>query len=280
MASRTKIEWTEATWNPVVGCTKVSPGCAYCYAERIMARRGWPRFRPGLARVALMPHRLEDPLHWARGRMVFVCSMSDLFHEMVPDDYIAQVFEVMAKARHHTFQVLTKRVERLLDFSRRWGRLPANVWVGASAENQFWAERRLPVLLAVPARVRFVSCEPLLGPIELRQWLLSGRLDWVIAGGESGGPSRRRLVEPCQPHPTGSPCTVCGGTGWVPKQEAIEWLRSLRDQCRDAGVPFFFKQWGGPRPESGGRLLDGSIYDAWPGPDGLTKKTLEALRLA
>jgi protein gp37 len=280
MGDRTRIEWAEATWNPVVGCTKVSPGCAYCYAERIMSRRGWPRFRPDTARVQLMPHRLMEPLRWARPRLVFTCSMADLFHELVPDDYILQVFRVMQEADHHIFQVLTKRVERLATFSRRLGGLPRNVWVGVSAENQTWAERRLPLLMEVPAQTRFVSCEPLLGPMDLGRWLSSGSLHWVIVGGESGGPPARRLVEPCRGHAGSPSCAACQGTGWAPKQQALQWVRSLRDQCLAAGVPFFFKQWGGPRPDSAGRLLDGRTYDAFPPLGHPTRKIPEALRLA
>ncbi len=264
MGVRTKIEWTEATWNPVVGCTKVSPGCAYCYAERILTRRGWPLFRPQVAMVRPMPNRLHEPLRWIRPRMIFTCSMSDLFHEAVPEDFILRVFEVMATAKQHTFQVLTKRAERLLAISQRTGPFPPNVWVGVSVENQAWANRRLPLLAQVSASIRFASCEPLLGPLDLQTWLLSGTLQWVIVGGESGGPPRRRLVESCPRHVERGRCSACDGTGWVPKQSALHWVRSIRDQCLAARVPFFFKQWGGPRPASGGRMLDGVLHDAIP----------------
>lgn len=188
LGTSTRIEWTEATWNTVVGCTKVSPGCAYCYAERILTRDGWPPFLPATARVDLRPERLQEPLRWRRPRLVFTCSMSDLFHEAVPEDFLLRVFQVIAQARQHTFQVLTKRPERLLQLVRRMDTLPPNVWTGVSVENQTWASWRPRILARVPAHVRFASCEPLLGPLDLRPWLSSGALQRVIVGGESGGP--------------------------------------------------------------------------------------------
>lgn len=266
MGERTSIEWTEATWNPVTGCTKVSPGCAYCYAERITTRLGGPRFLPGLATVRLHPERLHQPLRWKRSRLIFTCSMSDLFHEAVPAAFLAEVFETMRSAHWHIFQVLTKRPERMRQFFEEWGDPPSNVWLGVSVENQRWANTRIPALLEVPARVRFVSCEPLLGPLDLSQWLGPYAVNWVIVGGESGGPSDRRLVEPCT-HPgaaSSKACTRCRGTKWVPKVPALGWVRSIREQCQAAGVPFFFKQWGGPRPMSGGRVLDGGTGNALP----------------
>ena len=262
MGDNTNIEWTDATWNPVTGCSKVSPGCDHCYMFR-----QWPRLHgmgvrgyegsPG--RPALQLHRLEEPLSWKKPRRVFVCSMSDLFHPDIPFDYILRVFEVMADAKRHTFQVLTKRPGRMMHFANKvlpeFGeaayRWPGNVWAGTSLEMMadgnklLW--KRLALLARVPAKVRFVSAEPLLGPLDLRPWLglecaLPGcgrpkglhwedapllalsppdhpfqGLSWVIAGGESG-PGARPM------HP--------------------DWVRSLRDQCQAAGVPFHFKQWG------------------------------------
>jgi protein gp37 len=236
VADKSGIEWTEATWNPVTGCSKVSPGCAHCYAEALSLRFGWSR-KPWLpehaeANVALHEERLEQPLRWRRPRMIFVNSMSDLFHELVPFSFIEEVFAVMAAAEQHTFQILTKRHERMAALAPRlsW---PANVWMGVSIENRRWAERA-DCLRQVPAAIRFISAEPLLGPLDGID--LDG-IDWLIAGGESG--RRHRPVR-------------------------AEWLRDLRDECKDAGVAFFFKQWGGPRSKSGGRRLDGREHSAMP----------------
>jgi protein gp37 len=234
MADNSAIEWTEATWNPVTGCDKVSPGCAHCYAETFAERwrgiAGHP-YEQGFA-LTLWPHRLEQPLRWKRPRMIFVNSMSDLFHERIPDDYIARVFEVMGEASHHTFQILTKRHERLAEFAPRlsWHE---NVWVGVSIENRRFVHRA-DYLRSVDAAVRFISAEPLLGPLEGLD--LAG-IDWLIAGGESG-PKHRR----CDP----------------------TWIRELRDRCRIEAVAFFFKQWGGRTPKAGGRLLDGETWDELP----------------
>ena len=232
MSDNSKIEWCEATWNPVTGCTKVSPGCDHCYAETFAERwRGTPghHFENGFD-VTLRPERLEQPFHWKRPRRVFVNSMSDLFHESVPDDYIARVFVVMAECRQHTFQVLTKRHGRMRSFLNRFiFRPPSNIWLGVSVEDQHWADIRIPALIETPAAVRFLSCEPLLGPVDLKLAdERDGYLNWVIAGGESG-PGARPM------HP--------------------EWVRSLRDQCRTAAVPFFFKQWGAHR------WVEHSAYD-------------------
>ena len=251
MPDRSEIEWTDATWNPVTGCTKVSPGCAHCYAETIVLRfkRG-PAFLPGLDSVRLHPERLDAPKSWRAARRIFVNSMSDLFHEDVPFDFVDLVFEVMEETSRHTYQILTKRVDRMQAWSEERGAdgWPANVWAGTSVENQVWARKRIPQLLEVPAAVRFLSCEPLLKAVDLRGWLheLSENdtteesevgIDWVIVGGESG-PSAR----PMRP----------------------EWAAALRDQCVEAGVPFFFKQWGGRTPKSGGRELDGRTWDQMP----------------
>ncbi len=266
MSDNSLIEWTDATWNPVTGCTKVSAGCDHCYAERVTERFNG---KGSFATVTLHPDRLDQPLRWwRRPRLIFVNSMSDLFHDAVPDEFIAQVFAVMAAAPQHTFQVLTKRHARMRalagddDFrvqvamdraalelsSLRPGEplpdlLPSwplpNVWLGVSVEDQQWADIRIPALLTTPAAVRFLSCEPLLDPVDLSRWTRphaldcqdangdppwctcgrdrDGYLDWVIVGGESG-PGARPM------HPA--------------------WARKLRDQCAAAGVPFHFKQWG------------------------------------
>jgi len=228
------IEWTDATWNPVTGCTKISPGCKHCYAERLAERlqaMGNPRYKNGFA-VTLHPDQLDLPLRWRQPRQIFVNSMSDLFHEAVPDDYIRRVFDVMVQARWHVFQVLTKRSGRLADLARRlpW---PSNVWQGVSVENADYVSR-VADLVKVPAAVRFLSVEPLLGPID--ELPLKG-IDWVIVGGESG--LGHRLIRP-------------------------EWVRAIRDQCEAASVPFFFKQWGGRTPKSGGRTLDGQEWSEMP----------------
>ena len=236
MSDQTGIEWTDATWNPVTGCTKVSPGCKNCYAERLAVRlraMGNPRYQNGFV-VTLQPDQLTLPFRWRQPRRIFVNSMSDLFHEAVPDDFIHQVFEVMKRADWHIFQVLTKRSGRLaaLAPSLSW---PPNIWQGVSVENARYV-RRVRDLQTVSAAVRFLSVEPLLGPIP--NLPLEG-IDWVIVGGESGG--RRRPM-------------------------AAEWAREIRDQCRAAGVSFFFKQWGGRTPKSGGRTLDGRTWDEMPKP--------------
>lgn len=235
-ADRSAIEWTEATWNPVTGCSKVSPGCAHCYAETMSLRFRWSE-RPWLPEhaaenVVLHPERLDQPLRWRRPRTVFVNSMSDLFHELVPLDFVREVFEVMVTADHHVFQILTKRHERLAELADElpW---PANVWMGVSIENRRWVERA-DYLRQVPAAVRFISAEPLLGPLD--QLDLDG-IDWLIAGGESG--HQHRPVRP-------------------------EWIRDLRDRCQAEGVAFFLKQWGGRTPKAGGRLLDGVEWSEMP----------------
>lgn len=297
----TKIEWTDETWNPVTGCTKVSEGCDHCYAETIAHRFTGTKAYPNGFDVTLRPERLDQPLRWKRPRKVFVNSMSDLFHKDVPDEYIARVFAIMDLAHWHTYQVLTKRPgrmrsllssaefrhrvahnadleieswsggEREVTWPLKWP-LP-NVWLGTSVENQKWADVRIPLLLDTPAAIRFLSCEPLLGPIDLFAWNIDRgmRVDWVIVGGESG-PHARPM------HP--------------------DWARQLRDDCLTAGIPFHFKQWGewvteDQAPEdiilpglstyllgddepdfykvgkkAAGRELDGQTWDEYPG--GLT----------
>jgi protein gp37 len=288
----TGIEWTQApgfkgeTWNPVTGCDRVSPGCAHCYALDLAVRlkgMGQPRYQrdgdpktsgPGFG-LTLHPDKLEQPLRWTKPRMVFVNSMSDLFHEEIPDEYIGQVFTTMAAAKQHVFQVLTKRPERMRDVLRRaqeemnFGPLP-NVWLGVSIENRRFAHRA-DLLRETPAAVRFVSAEPLLGPLVAprcvrtldpcdgwrggqgcgfcqwgrhsetpqvkRQMLNLTEIDWLIVGGESGA-KHRRVRE--------------------------QWITDLRDEAVRVGTAFFFKQWGGRTPKAGGRELDGRTWDEWP----------------
>jgi len=250
---KSKIEWTDYTWNPVTGCTPVSEGCENCYAKqfakRLAGRHGYPKDDP--FRVTLHPERLEEPLRWRKPRRVFVCSMSDLFHPDVPGKFINEVWMVMRNASQHLFLVLTKRPERMLAWTdaaamaKAWPIdeiWPDNVWIGVTAENQQTADERIPILLQIPAAVRFVSVEPMLSAVNLTQitidearyvnaltgehWLRDGfdkeleplqRIDWIICGGETGPGAR-----PCHP----------------------DWIRSLRDQCQESGVPFFFKNWG------------------------------------
>lgn len=291
MSDHTKIQWTDATWNPVTGCTQVSPGCDHCYALTLAERfRGTPGhyFEQGFD-VVLRPDKLAQPLHWKKPRLVFVNSMSDLFHEEIPDEYIARVWAVMAMSRRHTFQVLTKRHGRLRSLlsSERfkvwtWAAqaellgtctpddtwpLP-NVWLGVSVEDQKWANIRIPALLETPAATRFISAEPLLGPVDLhgpidesgqhrprlKYWLtgrpgfnldgyhsIGPKLDWVIVGGESGRGARPMHAE---------------------------WARTLRDQCVETGTAFHFKQWGthGGISKSA-REIDGRTWDEFPGGD-------------
>ena len=240
MSDHSHIEWTEATWNPVTGCTKVSPGCTHCYAETFAHRfegvAGHP-YEHGFD-VQLRPERLGQPLEWKRPRLIFVNSMSDLFHDDVPTPYIESVFRTMDAASWHTFQILTKRPERALELAATlpW---PDNIWLGVSVENQWWT-KRISTLREIPASVRFLSCEPLLAKLQLD---LNG-ISWVIAGGESGPKARRANPE---------------------------WFRSIRDQCVDASVPFFFKQWGAHNElgvrvgkKAAGRLLDGTQWDEMP----------------
>jgi protein gp37 len=234
MADNSSIEWTDATWNPVTGCTKISPGCKNCYAERLALRlkeMGNGRYANGF-RLTFHPDALELPLRWTKPKMIFVNSMSDLFHESVPEIYIQKVFAVMEKAHWHNFQILTKRADRLARLSQRlsW---PKHIWQGVSVENKEYINR-VALLRQVPATIRFLSVEPLLGPIP--NLPLEG-IHWVIVGGESG-PGHRPI--------------------------RVEWVRDIRKQCLSANVPFFFKQWGGRTPKSGGRKLDGRFWDEMP----------------
>jgi protein gp37 len=304
MGDKSSIEWTDATWNPVTGCDRVSRGCDHCYALTLAARlksMGQPRYQkdgnprtsgPGFG-VTLHSDVLTLPLRWTRPRRIFVNSMSDLFHPKIPDSFIARAFAVMAMSPRHTFQILTKRAPRaraLLTRDTFWrdvgnqgqpialdrvaGKYPAsgpmvltpdssargfwqcrqplpNVWLGVSVEDQDRADQRIPALLDTPAAVRWLSMEPLLGPVELPEFVVAGapdcpcedgreclpNIDWVVVGGESG-PNHR----PCNP----------------------AWVRAIRDQCIQGGIPFFLKQWGGRTPKAGGRELDGRTWDEYP----------------
>jgi protein gp37 len=234
MATHSSIEWTESTWNPITGCTKISPGCKHCYAER-MAKRlqamGQPNYARGF-RVTLQEQALELPLRWKKPQTIFVNSMSDLFHEDVPATFIRHVFDVMVRCHWHRFQILTKRSERLLTLSPKLPWTP-NIWMGVSVESKEYYSR-IRDLRATGAFVKFLSCEPLLGP--LPRMPLKG-IDWVIAGGESG--PRSRPMEPA-------------------------WVEGICYQCAKAGVPFFFKQWGGTNKKKAGRLLSGRTWDEMP----------------
>jgi protein gp37 len=239
MSLVSKTEWTDATWNPVRGCTKISPGCKYCYAERFAERfRGVPGhpFEQGFD-LRLVPHKLGEPLRWSEPRMIFVNSMSDLFHDQVPDSYISLVATTMHLARWHTYQVLTKRSERMRDMLRgplREAAREPHIWWGVSVEDRKYGLPRIADLQAAPAAVRFLSVEPLLE--DIGELPLEG-ISWVIVGGESGPGAR-------------------------PMQE--DWVLSIREQCEAAGVAFFFKQWGGVRKKVAGRTLRGRTHDEIP----------------
>jgi protein gp37 len=245
MGDYSAIEWTDSTWNPVTGCTKVSPGCKFCYAERVTERWGRGEFTD----LKLHPERLRLPLKWRKCRRIFVNSMSDLFHEEVPFSYVDEVFDVMGRAHQHIFQVLTKRADRMLKWAVSHGNelLPGHIWLGVSVETPayFW---RIDRLREVNVPIRFVSAEPLLSSltgIDLRG------ISWLITGGESAGPPERALV-------------IQTSGGWVPKPNALTWVRELRNLCQAEGVAFFHKQWGGPTPKAGGRRLDHRFWDQFP----------------
>lgn len=245
MSDHSKIEWTDATWNPATGCTKISPGCKNCYAqtfaERFRGVRGHP-YEQGFD-LWLWPNRLKLPLAWKTPRRIFVNSMSDLFHERIPDSFIDLVFETMLSANWHQFQILTKRAERMASYvqarRRRFGVLSArhpHLWLGTSVETQKYVQRA-ELVARLPSAVRFLSCEPLLGPLELRHVLKPTGVNWVIVGGESGHRAR-------------------------PMQ--ARWVTDIRNQCAEAGVPFFFKQWGGRNKKLTGRLLERRTWDGLP----------------
>jgi len=234
MAQKSKIEWTESTWNPITGCTKISEGCQNCYAEKMAARlqsMGQEKYKNGF-KLSLHPNELEKPLKWKKSQVIFVCSMSDLFHKDVPSEYIIKVFEIMNKAHWHTFQVLTKRSERLLEFIDKVDWTP-NIWLGVTVESQNYTSR-VNDLVKTPASVKFLSIEPMIS--EIKEIPLKG-VDWVIVGGESGTSSR--YLDP-------------------------SWVISVKNQCVKANVPFFFKQWGGVNKKKNGRLLEGRTWSEQP----------------
>jgi len=234
MATQSTIEWTGSTWNPVSGCTKISAGCLNCYAER-MARRlkamGQKRYRKGF-KVTLHPEALDEPCRWKKPRIVFVNSMSDLFHDAIPDEFIQDVFKVMNDNTHHTFQILTKRSQRLNQITPLldW---PENIWMGVTIENADYTFR-IDHLRQTSAAIKFLSLEPLLGPIPDLE--LDG-IDWIIVGGESGPRARPMLKE---------------------------WVIDIKRKCENKNVPFFFKQWGGVNKKKAGRLLEGRTWDSYP----------------
>lgn len=274
MGKKSKIEWTDSTWNPVTGCTKVSSGCKHCYAETFAERwRGIPGhpYEQGFD-LKLWPDRLEIPLRWTKPRNIFINSMSDLFHEDVPEKFIQAVFTTMASARQHRFQILTKRPERMNKLLWKWkvrgltlrsgfGSTLPNVWLGVSVEDQKSADERISILLDIPAEVRWISAEPLLTPLNLTRFLytrgemggnrdLYNKLDWVVVGGESG------------PH-----CRPMDAT----------WAMDIRDQCISADIPFFFKQKGGAKKKYSGRILAGRTWDQMPG--NLSPETGQRLKV-
>lgn len=244
MSEHTTIEWTDATWNPVTGCVKVSPGCRFCYAEAFAERfRGVPGhpYEQGFD-LRIWPDRLDIPRRWKRPRRIFVNSMSDLFQDGVPTSFIDRVFDEMVEVDQHVYQVLTKRPERMLDYVRERYKLQPlrsvapNIWLGTSIESSEYVARA-SIVGALSSSVRFLSCEPLLGSLDLDGMLGRDGVNWVIVGGESGRQSRAMNVE---------------------------WVRAIRDQCIGAGVPFFFKQWGGAMKKINGRELDGRFWDGYP----------------
>jgi protein gp37 len=226
---KTGIEWTDKSWNPTTGCNKISPGCFHCYAEEMTKR--FPKTFPNGFNLTLHPDRISTPLSWKQPCKIFVNSMSDLFHKDIPLDFIKQVFQTIERTPQHTYQILTKRHKRLLELAPHLEWHP-NIWMGVSVENQQYTHR-IDYLRQVPAQIKFLSCEPLLGRLNLDL----DRIDWVIVGGESGAKYR-----PVQ----------------------ADWVRSIRDQCQLAKVAFFFKQWGGRTPKSGGNELEGKIYQEFP----------------
>ena len=239
MAENSKIEWTESTWNPVTGCAKISDGCANCYAEKLALRlkeMGQKKYSNGF-NITLHPETINEPLKWKKPRMVFVCSMSDLFHKDIPDYFILKVFETMNNAGRHIFQVLTKRPQRLFEIRNEinW---TDNIWIGTTVESEKYAYR-IKYIKDIPARIKFLSLEPLLSPVS--NISLDG-IDWVIVGGESGPVSR-------------------------PVKK--EWITDIKDKCEDNGIPFFFKQWGGVNRKKADNELDGKIFTEMP--EGLVK---------
>ncbi len=232
-----KIEWTDATWNPVTGCSQVSRGCDNCYALQIADRKRGTRAFPVGFDVQLRPHKLLDPLRWKKPARIFVNSMSDLFHRAVPRGYLAQVWDTMVRADHHIYQVLTKRPHRASFLIGEMGlSVPEHIWIGTSVESQVFADNRIPALLSIHVPVRWLSCEPLLGPLSLAPWLADEGIQWVIDGGESG--QGRRPADP-------------------------NWFRGIRDDCHAAGVPYLHKQSNHHLPGRD-RELDGRTWDQYP----------------
>lgn len=232
--AQSSIEWTEQTWNPVTGCTKVSPGCKFCYAEKFAARlqsMGVENYRNGF-KLTLHPHMLDKPLEWKKPSVIFVNSMSDLFHKDVPDEFIIAVFKTMNKAHWHQFQVLTKRPERVLELNKKLNWTP-NIWMGTSVENAEYMDR-IDMLRKTSAKIKFLSLEPLLGALPNMNLK---KIDWVIVGGESGFKARPMK---------------------------LEWVLDIQEQCQEADVPFFFKQWGGKNKKLTGRTLNGRTWDEMP----------------
>lgn len=259
----TSIRWTEQTWNPASGCAKVTAGCKHCYAETIAEqKRGTPGFPNGFD-LTLRPHKLREPFRLKEPSLIFVNSMSDLFWEEIPDSYRDQVLDVIVQTPQHQYQVLTKRAPELLRYSRRRP-LPPNFWAGVTAEDQENLDARMGVLAEVQAEIRFLSLEPLLGPIDLEPLLERhpGKLAWVILGGESGN----HLMRPEAREKRGliRPGAGSKEASWVPREDRVPWARAVRDACQAHGVAFFFKQWGGPRSFSGGSLLDGRAWEQYP----------------
>jgi protein gp37 len=262
--NETAIRWTELTWNPASGCKKISPGCKHCYAETLAEnKRGTPAFPKGFD-LTLRPHKMTEPFKVKQPSMIFVNSMSDLFWEEISDEYRDQVLDVI-EATPHEFQVLTKRHENLLRYSKR-RRLPSNFWAGVTAEDNEWAQKRGEVLLQVKADIRFMSLEPALGPIDLRP-LVAGRnnaiggdgIQWVIYGGESG----LHLTKPDVREKRGIVDQDAAGK-WIPRPSKIAEVTDICNVCVDNGVAFFFKQWGGPRSHSGGKMLNGRAWEEYP----------------
>lgn len=235
MGDGSAIEWTDATWNPTTGCSKVSPGCKNCYAEALanrLKRMGNPKYKNGF-KFTVHPDALDLPLKWTEPRKIFVNSMSDLFHESMPEYYLDMCFSVMKMADWHIYQILTKRPERMLAYTQKHGDVPPHIWLGTSVEMSLY-KRRIDILRKVPAKTRFISFEPLIGPVGSIN--LSG-ISWAIVGGESG-PHHRPIQS--------------------------EWVREIRKQCKRQKVAFFFKQWGGITHNAGGRLLDGREWNEYP----------------
>jgi len=255
--NETRINWTELTWNPASGCMKVSPGCKFCYADTLAENKRGTRAFPDGFDLTIRPHKLREPRRLKRPSLIFTSSMTDVFFDKIPDAYRHQIFDTIEATPQHRYQVLTKRPEAALAFSRV-RRLPRNVWIGATIEHQDTANRA-DVLREIDASVRFISAEPLIGPLVLD---LSG-IAWLISGGESGAHlmklehlAARALVRRGD--------RSKGERLWMPHEDRVAWVRSLRDQCAAAGTAFWHKQWGGPRPDSAGRILDGREHDGMP----------------